>query len=94
MYQYEFNMPTKILFGPNQLKNLHKEKLPGEKALIVLSNGISTKKYGYLAQLEGELQQAQKTILFLMKYVQTQHEKMSCKALSKHVSKIVTLLLL
>ncbi len=59
MSQYAFYMPTKILFGPNQLKNLHKEKLPGEKALIVISNGKSTKKYGYLSQLETELQKTQ-----------------------------------
>lgn len=51
-------MPTKVLFGAGQLKNLHLEQMPGKKALIVTSNGQSTKKYGYLAAVEKELEQA------------------------------------
>ena len=27
-------MPTKVLFGAGQLQNLHKEVLPGKKALV------------------------------------------------------------
>lgn len=50
-------MPTKVLFGAGQLKNLHLEQMPGKKALIVTSNGQSTKKYGYLAAVEKELEQ-------------------------------------
>lgn len=55
MFQFVFNNPVKVLFGPGQLQNLHKEKLPGRKALIATSNGTSTKRYGYLDALEKEL---------------------------------------
>ena len=48
-------MPTKVLFGAGQLGNLHLEQIPGKKALIVTSNGSSTKKYGYLEAVEREL---------------------------------------
>ena len=57
MYNFQFFMPTKVLFGAGQLKNLHLEQMPGRKALIVTSNGQSTKKYGYLAAVEHELDQ-------------------------------------
>lgn len=55
MKNFIFNMPTRVLFGAGQLGHLHEEKLPGKKALIVTSNGQSTKKYGYLARVEKEL---------------------------------------
>jgi alcohol dehydrogenase len=58
MYQFQFYMPTKVLFGPGQLGHLHEEQLPGKKALIVTSNGQSVKKYGYLQQVEAELDKA------------------------------------
>ena len=48
-------MPTKVLFGAGQLGSLHLEQMPGKKALIVTSNGSSTKKYGYLEAVEREL---------------------------------------
>lgn len=44
MYNFVFDIPTRILFGAGQLNNLHKEKLPGKKALIAVSNGQSIKK--------------------------------------------------
>ena len=43
------------MFGAGKLQSLHKEKMPGEKALIATTNGKSVKKYGYLAALEKEL---------------------------------------
>lgn len=52
---YNYYMPTKILFGKGQLSNLHNEILPGKKALIVTSAGNSVKKYGYLSRLEEQL---------------------------------------
>lgn len=58
MYNFVFDIPTKVLFGAGQLNNLHKEKFPGKKALIVISYGQSTKKYGYLLRLEEQLQKA------------------------------------
>lgn len=58
MSNFIFHMPTRVLFGAGQLSRLHEEKLPGKKALIVTSNGESTKKYGYLDRVEQELELA------------------------------------
>lgn len=58
MYNFNFYMPTKVLFGAGRLNDLHLERLPGKKALIATSNGQSTKKNGYLASLEKELDMA------------------------------------
>ena len=58
MYSWTHYNPVKVLFGPGKLNDLHKETLPGRKALIVTSNGTSTKKYGYLARVEKELEAA------------------------------------
>lgn len=55
---FVFDMPTRVLFGAGSLCDLRKEKMPGKKALIVTSNGQSTKKYGYLARVEKELKLA------------------------------------
>lgn len=58
MYNFNFYMPTKVLFGAGKLSELHAEQLPGKKALIATTNGQSVKKYGYLASLEKELDKA------------------------------------
>jgi len=55
---FNYYIPTRILFGKGQLANLHKQWLPGKKALIVTTAGTSVKKYGYLGRLEEELYQA------------------------------------
>ncbi len=55
MYNFVFDNPVRVLFGPGQLKNLHAEKLPGKKALVVTTGGSSVKRFGYLAALEKEL---------------------------------------
>ena len=55
---YTFHVPTKVLFGPGVLKKLHEEKLPGRKALVVISSGKSVRAGGYLATLESELDSA------------------------------------
>lgn len=55
---FNYYMPTKLLFGKGQLGNLHKQVLPGKKALIVISAGTSTKKFGYLKKLEAQLELA------------------------------------
>lgn len=52
---FTYYMPTRILFGKGQLSQLHKQQLPGKKALIVISSGVSVKKFGYLDQLKGQL---------------------------------------
>lgn len=55
---FNYYIPTKILFGRGQLNNLHKEKLPGKKALIVTTNGRSVIDNGYLARTIEELKAA------------------------------------
>ena len=42
------HIPTKLVFGCGEIKKLATEKLPGKKAMIVISSGTSMKKYGYL----------------------------------------------
>lgn len=54
MYNFDFYMPTKVLFGAGRLSDLHAQQLPGKKALIAIG-GQSVKKYGYLKKLEKEL---------------------------------------
>lgn len=51
-------IPTRILFGPGQLNNLHEQKLPGKKAMIVITGGTSARENGYLARTEDQLKQA------------------------------------
>ena len=38
-----------------QLNNLHEQKMPGKKAMLVISNGKSAKENGYLARTEEQL---------------------------------------
>lgn len=45
---FSLHIPTRLLFGCGEIKNLATEKLPGKKVLIVISAGTSMKKYGYL----------------------------------------------
>ena len=54
-----FNMyaPTRVLFGAGELGNLHQQDMPGKKAMVVISSGTSTRKYGYLDRLEEQLRQ-------------------------------------
>ena len=48
---FTYYMPTRILFGAGQLNRLHEQKLPGRKALIVVSAGKSVRANGYLARV-------------------------------------------
>ena len=52
---FVWNIPTKILFGAGKLGELHKETPLGKKALIIISNGRSTKTNGSLDKLQEEL---------------------------------------
>lgn len=52
---FNYFVPTKILFGKGQLANLHAQALPGKKALIVISAGKSVRSNGYLARVEEQL---------------------------------------
>lgn len=48
MLQFDFNNPTRLLFGSGKLKELGRQKLPGKKAMVLLSNGNSSKISGAL----------------------------------------------
>ncbi|MBW9173035.1 iron-containing alcohol dehydrogenase [Clostridium estertheticum] len=52
-----FNMyvPTRFIFGCGRLNELHDQKLPGKKAMVVISNGKSTKENGSLDRTIEEL---------------------------------------
>lgn len=61
---FTFSLPTTALFGAGKLKELHDQintpmgVVHGKKALVVISNGKSTRANGYLERLENELKQA------------------------------------
>ena len=44
-------IPTRIFFGNGEIKRMATEKLPGRKAMIVISSGTSMRKFGYLDKL-------------------------------------------
>jgi alcohol dehydrogenase len=45
---FNHSIPTNLIFGCGTLSNLATEKLPGKKALIVITSGKSMRKFGYL----------------------------------------------
>ena len=55
---FTFSNPTKLLFGTGKLATLHQEKLPGKKALLLLSQGKSCHTNGSYDQTVSELKQA------------------------------------
>lgn len=50
--------PTRVLFGAGQLNHLHEQVMPGQKALLVISNGKSTRENGALDRTVEELAHA------------------------------------
>lgn len=55
---FNYYIPTKLLFGRGKVNELHKEALPGKKALIVISAGKSMRENGYLQKVEEQLRLA------------------------------------
>ncbi len=55
---FNFNIPTRLIFGAGALNELHKWATLGKKALVVVSNGKSTKVNGYLDRTVEELRKA------------------------------------
>lgn len=45
---FHFNNPTNLIFGSGKIKELANQTLPGKKALLLISNGKSTKVNGAL----------------------------------------------
>ncbi len=58
MIAFEFYNPTKIVFGSGRLDTLSEQALPGKKALLLISNGRSTKVNGSLDRVKAQLGKA------------------------------------
>lgn len=52
------NIPTRVMFGKGMLNKLGDQPMPGRRALIIISNGKSTRANGYLARTEEQLHRA------------------------------------
>ena len=55
---YDMYVPTRLMFGASVLNQLNEQPMPGKRALIVISNGKSTRANGYLARTEEQLRKA------------------------------------
>lgn len=55
---FNFNNPTNLIFGSGKLKELGMQKLPGKKALLLISNGKTTKLNGSFDCVTEQLQAA------------------------------------
>lgn len=55
---YDMNIPTRVMFGKGMLNKLGDQPMPGRRALIIISNGKSTRANGYLARTEEQLHRA------------------------------------
>ena len=51
-------MPTRVLFGPGALEQLHRQAMPGGRAMVVISNGKSTRESGALDRTLEQLKMA------------------------------------
>lgn len=55
---FNFFNPTNLIFGSGSIKKLAQQKMPGKKALLLISNGKSTKLNGSYAQVMNQLKEA------------------------------------
>ncbi len=55
---FNYNNPTNLLFGAGALDELGEQKLPGKKALLLISSGKSTKANGYYDRVVAQLDKA------------------------------------
>lgn len=55
---FNFNNPTNLIFGSGKLNELGNQKLPGKKALLLISNGKSVKTYGTLDRVQEQLKKS------------------------------------
>lgn len=51
MKELSYYLPTRIFFGCGAINKLKEVRLPGKKALVVISSGTSMRKFGYLDKL-------------------------------------------
>ena len=62
---FNFNNPTNLIFGRDALNQLGSLPMPGKKALVLISNGKSTRENGYLDRTLEQLKKADvETALF------------------------------
>ena len=55
-YSFKFNNPTKLLFGAGMIGRLRREKMPGTKALLLMSRGRSAHVSGAYDKTVEQLQ--------------------------------------
>lgn len=55
---FDFYNPTRILFGSGKLNELGSQQMPGKKAMVLTSNGKSTRANGYLDRTLEQLKKA------------------------------------
>lgn len=55
---FNFYNPTNLIFGAGSLNTLGEQKMPGKKALLLISCGKSTRANGYLNRTEEQLAKA------------------------------------
>lgn len=55
---FNFSNPTNLIFGSGKLSELGEQKLPGKKALLLISNGKSTKANGSFDRVVEQLNKA------------------------------------
>lgn len=55
---FNFSNPTNLIFGSGKLSELGRLPMPGKKALVLISNGKSTKANGYLDRTLEQLKTA------------------------------------
>ncbi len=55
---FNFNNPTNLIFGRGSLNELGSQTMPGKKALLLISNGKSTRENGYLDRTLEQLKKA------------------------------------
>lgn len=67
---FNFNNPTNIIFGSGSLSQLGNQELPGKKALLLISNGKSTKANGYLDRTIEQLNNAGVTYVLFDKIME------------------------
>ena len=58
MVTFDFYNPTRIVFGSGKLDTLSQQALPGKKAMLLISNGKSTKVNGSLEKVKEQLAKA------------------------------------
>ncbi|MGI6176441.1 MAG: iron-containing alcohol dehydrogenase [Christensenellales bacterium] len=58
MFAFNMYIPTRFIFGSGRLSELHKQRLPGKKAMVAISSGKSVRENGALDRTLEQLKQA------------------------------------